>query len=159
MLSAILLLFVCGGLLLIFSHSPFFGVFGVLLHAISHACLLCLLGVPFFGLLVAIIYVGGMLVVFLFSTILSAERYPEFDFFLFLAFLIGVFALALPLLGSGAASSRSESFSRLTLTEGFFCQYKCFGLTTCVVGVVLLVALVAVLEFGFEHGRSALRKL
>ena len=84
---------------------------------------------------------------------------PEFDFFLFLAFLIGVFALALPLLGSGAASSKSESFSRLTLTEGFFCQYKCFGLTTCVVGVVLLVALVAVLEFGFEHGRSALRKL
>ena len=143
-----------------FSHSPFFGVFGVLLHALGHSGLLCLLGVPFFSLLTIVIYVGGMLIVFLFSTVLSAERYPEFDFFLFCMCFLGLFLLRFPLVGgSSYGVSKAESFAGLVLTEGFFRQYACFGSITCLVGVVLLMALVAVLEFGFEHSRGALRKL
>ena len=79
MLPVILLLIDGGRLFLLFSSSPFFSVFGVLLHSVAHARLLRLLGVSFFALLIIIVYVGGMLVVFLFSTVLSAERYPEFE--------------------------------------------------------------------------------
>jgi len=159
MLTLILLLLDCGGLLLVFSHSPFFRVFGVLLHALSHGSLLCLLGLPFFGLLMLIVYVGGMLVVFLFSTVLSAERYPEFDLGVFFVFFFGGFILSLPLLGWVSGLGRGETFVGLVLTEGFVGQYGCFGYMTCVVGVILLMGLIVVLEFGFEHSRGALRKL
>ena len=159
MLTSVLLLFDCGGLLLIFSYSPFFGVFGVLLHSIAHACLLCLLGVPFFALLMVVVYVGGMLIVFLFSTVLSAERYPEFDYVLFLVFLRGRFVLTLPFLSETSGVRKRERLRSLVLTEGFTSQYSSFALLTCLVGLILLVALVVVLEFGFEHSRGCLRKL
>ena len=106
-----------------------------------------------------IVYVGGMLVVFLFSTVLSAERYPEFDLGVFFVFFFGGFILSLPLLGWVSGLGRGETFVGLVLTEGFVGQYGCFGYMTCVVGVILLMALIVVLEFGFEHSRGALRKL
>jgi NADH-quinone oxidoreductase subunit J len=70
-------LLIGGRAIVLFRRSPYFGIFGVLVQALGFSGLLCFFGAPFFGLLLVLVYVGGMLVVFLFSTVLSAERYPE----------------------------------------------------------------------------------
>ena len=93
MLELIVVSLLVGSIILLFRGSPYFGLFGVLLQSIGFSLYFFLLGLPFFGLLVILVYVGGMLVVFLFSTILSAERYPgsrwrEFLIFSFLIILL-----------------------------------------------------------------------
>lgn len=70
-------LVVTGTAVACFSLSPYFGIFGVLLQSLSFAGLLCYVGLSFFALVVALIYVGGMIIIFLFSAVLSAERYPQ----------------------------------------------------------------------------------
>ena len=76
MIKIIESLIIFGGLIILFRGSPYFGLFGVLVQSLGYSIYLFFGELPFFGLLVILVYVGGMLVVFLFSTILSAERYP-----------------------------------------------------------------------------------
>nr|BCH36361.1 NADH dehydrogenase subunit 6 [Acanthaster planci]BCH36372.1 NADH dehydrogenase subunit 6 [Acanthaster planci]BCH36438.1 NADH dehydrogenase subunit 6 [Acanthaster planci]BCH36449.1 NADH dehydrogenase subunit 6 [Acanthaster planci]BCH36460.1 NADH dehydrogenase subunit 6 [Acanthaster planci] len=65
-----------GSTLVFYSLSPYFGALGLVLVAVS-GCLLCgLLGSSFVALVLVLIYMGGMLVVFVYSTAISAERYP-----------------------------------------------------------------------------------
>lgn len=78
MMVYVLVAFLLFGSSVVFSsRSPYFAIFGVLIQAISFSLLFCLFGYPMFGLLTVLIYVGGMLIIFLFSTVLSAERYPD----------------------------------------------------------------------------------
>nr|YP_009680570.1 NADH dehydrogenase subunit 6 [Ophioplocus japonicus]QDH07344.1 NADH dehydrogenase subunit 6 [Ophioplocus japonicus] len=160
MLYMLFLLVLGGVLLLVFSSSPFFGVFGILVQALSFSILLCLYGSPFFGLLVILIYIGGMMVVFLFSTILSAERYPSIGVWEAFLFWFGLGVLICPLVCSWKVSLESMGFLALELEAGSFGEiFGSLSVFTCLVAVVLLVALMVVLTFGFEHSRGSLRKL
>ena len=73
---AVLVLMFFGRTLVFYSLSPYYGALGLVIVALS-GCLLCrLLGFSFVALVMILIYVGGMLVVFVYSTAISAERYP-----------------------------------------------------------------------------------
>ena len=59
-----------------YSLSPYYGALGLVIVAMS-GCILCgLVGLSFMALVLLLIYIGGMLVVFVYSRALSAERYP-----------------------------------------------------------------------------------
>nr|YP_009730148.1 NADH dehydrogenase subunit 6 [Ophiomastix mixta]QHT54191.1 NADH dehydrogenase subunit 6 [Ophiomastix mixta] len=152
---------VLGSMVIIFSVSPYFGIFGVLLQAISLAILLCYFNHSLVALLLVIVYIGGMMVVFLFSTILCAEPYPRIENFNILLCFFGVFGLVF-------------SWIWDWLPQGFFKQMSVVGLGTesgysdlfyrhwvftCFIGIVLLVALAVVLVLGFAHKGGTLRKL
>lgn len=72
----VLVLMFLGRTLVFYSLSPYYGALGLVMVAVS-GCLLCgLLGLSFIALILILIYMGGMLVVFVYSTAISAERYP-----------------------------------------------------------------------------------
>uniref|UniRef100_A0AAU8HN48 NADH-ubiquinone oxidoreductase chain 6 n=1 Tax=Silax daleus TaxID=3230861 RepID=A0AAU8HN48_9ECHI len=152
-------LLIGGSLVVFFSRSPFFGIFGVLLQAIAFSSLLCIFGFPFFGLLVILIYVGGMLIIFLFSTVLSAERYPDSGWQEVVLFWSLLSVLFWPYLFNWVAQSVLDSSATLSRETGMSEVFGIFGGFTCIIAFVLLVALVIVLSFGHEQGRETLRKL
>nr|YP_009542028.1 NADH dehydrogenase subunit 6 [Freyastera benthophila]AYR06728.1 NADH dehydrogenase subunit 6 [Freyastera benthophila] len=72
----LLVLMFLGSTFVFYSLSPYYGALGLVLVAVS-GCFLCsLMGLSFMALILLLIYIGGMLVVFVYSTALSAERYP-----------------------------------------------------------------------------------
>ena len=148
-----------GRLVLVFSGSPYFGLFGVLIQSIGFSLYLFFCGLPFFGLLMVLVYVGGMMVVFLFSTILSAERYPGTSWREFFVFSLCLILLVYPSLSSWHLFGSPLSLGGLRRELGYMEVFKSLGLLTCLIAFVLLVALVVVLIVGFEHRERSLRKL
>nr|YP_009176081.1 NADH dehydrogenase subunit 6 [Garrulax sannio]ALI30790.1 NADH dehydrogenase subunit 6 [Garrulax sannio]ALP30022.1 NADH dehydrogenase subunit 6 [Garrulax sannio] len=71
------LLFVLGGLAVSSNPSPYYGVVGLVVASIAGCGWLVSLGVSFVSLVLVMVYLGGMLVVFVYSVSLAADPYPE----------------------------------------------------------------------------------
>nr|QOD97298.1 NADH dehydrogenase subunit 6 [Fulmarus glacialis] len=71
------LCFVLGGLAVASNPSPYYGVLGLVLGSIVGCGWLLSLGVSFVALVLFMVYLGGMLVVFVYSVSLAADPFPE----------------------------------------------------------------------------------
>nr|AAA99081.1 NADH dehydrogenase subunit 6 [Antigone antigone sharpii] len=71
------LCFVLGGLAVASNPSPYYGVVGLVLASVVGCGWLLSLGVSFVSLVLFMVYLGGMLVVFVYSVSLAADPYPE----------------------------------------------------------------------------------
>nr|YP_009130423.1 NADH dehydrogenase subunit 6 [Sylviparus modestus]AJW77464.1 NADH dehydrogenase subunit 6 [Sylviparus modestus] len=71
------LCFVFGGLAVASNPSPYYGVVGLVMASIAGCGWLVSLGVSFLSLVLVMVYLGGMLVVFVYSVSLAADPYPE----------------------------------------------------------------------------------
>nr|ANW84225.1 NADH dehydrogenase subunit 6 [Poecile montanus baicalensis] len=71
------LCFVLGGLAVASNPSPYYGVVGLVLASIAGCGWLASLGVSFVSCTLVMVYLGGMLVVFVYSVSLAADPYPE----------------------------------------------------------------------------------
>nr|AYN73479.1 NADH dehydrogenase subunit 6 [Galbula albirostris] len=69
--------FVLGGLAVASNPSPYYGVVGLVLASVVGCGWLLSLGVSFVALALFMIYLGGMLVVFVYSVSLAADPFPE----------------------------------------------------------------------------------
>nr|YP_010958554.1 NADH dehydrogenase subunit 6 [Cinclus pallasii]UDF84466.1 NADH dehydrogenase subunit 6 [Cinclus pallasii] len=69
--------FVLGGLAVASNPSPYYGVVGLVLASVAGCGWLVSLGVSFVSLVLVMVYLGGMLVVFVYSVSLAAEPHPE----------------------------------------------------------------------------------
>nr|QBX87721.1 NADH dehydrogenase subunit 6 [Alaudala cheleensis]QBX87734.1 NADH dehydrogenase subunit 6 [Alaudala cheleensis] len=70
-------LFVLGGLAVASNPSPYYGVVGLVVASVAGCGWLVSLGVSFVSLVLVMVYLGGMLVVFVYSVSLAADPYPE----------------------------------------------------------------------------------
>nr|AAF85914.1 NADH dehydrogenase subunit 6 [Loxia curvirostra luzonensis]AAF85922.1 NADH dehydrogenase subunit 6 [Loxia curvirostra curvirostra]AAF85936.1 NADH dehydrogenase subunit 6 [Loxia pytyopsittacus] len=80
MMEFVLFLGVCfalGGLAVASNPSPYYGVLGLVVAAVAGCGWLVSLGVSFISLVLVMVYLGGMLVVFVYSVSLAADPYPE----------------------------------------------------------------------------------
>ncbi|NWZ09888.1 NU6M oxidoreductase, partial [Agelaius phoeniceus] len=71
------LCFVLGGLAVASNPSPYYGVLGLVVAAVAGCGWMVSLGVSFVSLVLVMVYLGGMLVVFVYSVLLVADPYPE----------------------------------------------------------------------------------
>jgi len=71
-----LLLLLLGRTLVFYSLSPYYAALGLVLTSLFGCVVLSCLGLSFLALLLLLIYMGGMMVVFVYSRALSADRYP-----------------------------------------------------------------------------------
>nr|BCD55660.1 NADH dehydrogenase subunit 6 [Oceanodroma monorhis] len=69
--------FVLGGLAVASNPSPYYGVMGLVVGSIVGCGWLMSLGVSFVSLVLFMVYLGGMLVVFVYSVALAADPFPE----------------------------------------------------------------------------------
>nr|QOD97476.1 NADH dehydrogenase subunit 6 [Tauraco erythrolophus] len=71
------LCFILGGLAVASNPSPYYGVVGLVMASVVGCGWLVSLGVSFVSLVLFMVYLGGMLVVFVYSVSLAADPYPE----------------------------------------------------------------------------------
>nr|QOD97548.1 NADH dehydrogenase subunit 6 [Nyctibius bracteatus] len=71
------LCFVLGGLAVASNPSPYYGVVGLVMGSVVGCGWLLSLGVSFVSLVLFMIYLGGMLVVFVYAVSLAADPFPE----------------------------------------------------------------------------------
>nr|YP_009318388.1 NADH dehydrogenase subunit 6 [Zenaida macroura]APA16897.1 NADH dehydrogenase subunit 6 [Zenaida macroura] len=69
--------FVLGGLGVASNPSPYYGVVGLIVASVTGCGWLLSLGVSFVSLVLFMVYLGGMLVVFVYSVSLAADPFPE----------------------------------------------------------------------------------
>nr|YP_009107372.1 NADH dehydrogenase subunit 6 [Falco columbarius]AIU39009.1 NADH dehydrogenase subunit 6 [Falco columbarius] len=69
--------FVFGALAVASNPSPYYGVVGLVLGSVVGCGWLMSLGVSFISLVLFMVYLGGMLVVFVYSVALAADPFPE----------------------------------------------------------------------------------
>nr|YP_010000286.1 NADH dehydrogenase subunit 6 [Serilophus lunatus]QOD96133.1 NADH dehydrogenase subunit 6 [Serilophus lunatus] len=69
--------FVLGGLAVASNPSPYYGVVGLVVGSVVGCGWLVSLGVSFMSLVLFLVYLGGMLVVFVYSVSLAADPFPE----------------------------------------------------------------------------------
>nr|WBR78950.1 NADH dehydrogenase subunit 6 [Aepyornis maximus]WBR78976.1 NADH dehydrogenase subunit 6 [Aepyornis maximus]WBR79002.1 NADH dehydrogenase subunit 6 [Aepyornis maximus]WBR79015.1 NADH dehydrogenase subunit 6 [Aepyornis maximus] len=69
--------FVLGALAVASNPSPYYGVLGLVVGSVIGCGWLLSLGVSFISLVLFLVYLGGMLVVFVYSVSLAADLFPE----------------------------------------------------------------------------------
>nr|YP_010443020.1 NADH dehydrogenase subunit 6 [Caenopedina pulchella]UTD49270.1 NADH dehydrogenase subunit 6 [Caenopedina pulchella] len=66
-----------GSTLVFYSLSPYYSALGLVIVSVSGCMILSLFGSTFIALVLLLVYMGGMLVVFAYSSAISAERFPS----------------------------------------------------------------------------------
>nr|YP_009053858.1 NADH dehydrogenase subunit 6 [Pycnonotus melanicterus]AHN95370.1 NADH dehydrogenase subunit 6 [Pycnonotus melanicterus] len=161
------LCFVLGGLAVASNPSPYYGVVGLVVASIAGCGWLVSLGVSFVSLVLVMVYLGGMLVVFVYSVSLAADPYPEawadwgvvgYGFGMGLVVVVGfvmggAFAF---LVDSGTVNSGGLSSVRLD-SSGVAVLYSWGAGLLLVGGWGLLLTLFVVLELVRGLSRGAIR--
>nr|UPP55914.1 NADH dehydrogenase subunit 6 [Brisinga sp. SS-2022] len=151
----LLVLMLLGSTFVFYSLSPYYGALGLLIVAVA-SCFLCsLINLSFVALVLLLIYVGGMLVVFVYSTALSAERYPMISnikevFVLCCILMLWVFfSFDLLLDGINLGWSKGGNLALVGSTVLYNVGWYYFIFSGYILFIALIVALV--LTYGSEY--------
>nr|ABG79682.1 NADH dehydrogenase subunit 6 [Eleginops maclovinus] len=150
--------------------SPYFAAFGLVVVAGMGCGVIISFGGSFLSLVLFLIYLGGMLVVFVYSAALAAEPFPESFgttgavlYFMGLVGVVGVFAILYIEEGSGLGGCSSDEVmgmsSCVTEYDGMSQMYGPGGFLLVLCAWVLLLTLFVVLEMTRGSSRGPLRSV
>jgi len=136
-----------GRTLVFYSLSPYYSALGLVIVSVSGCVVLSLLGGAFIAMVLLLVYMGGMLVVFAYSSAISADRFPvvrNLGEVIGLSFLFGSWViLSFDKFQDFSKDSYSIIRGESLLGRGRF--YKEGGVLVVLGVFVLLVALVGAL--------------
>nr|ABL73209.1 NADH dehydrogenase subunit 6 [Meleagris gallopavo]WOX00256.1 NADH dehydrogenase subunit 6 [Meleagris gallopavo]WOX00269.1 NADH dehydrogenase subunit 6 [Meleagris gallopavo]WOX00282.1 NADH dehydrogenase subunit 6 [Meleagris gallopavo]WOX00295.1 NADH dehydrogenase subunit 6 [Meleagris gallopavo] len=160
--------FMLGVLAVASNPSPYYGVVGLVVASVVGCGWLVNLGVSFISLALFMVYLGGMLVVFVYSVSLAADPYPEawgdwrvvgyglgFIFVIYVGVVLGELVEYWKV-GVLTVDSAGVSFVRLDFS-GVAMFYSCGVGLLLVAGWGLLLVLFVVLELVRGLSRGAIR--
>nr|YP_010230749.1 NADH dehydrogenase subunit 6 [Cacatua galerita]QSV10426.1 NADH dehydrogenase subunit 6 [Cacatua galerita] len=159
--------FVLAALAVASNPSPYYGVVGLVLGSVVGCGWLVSLGVSFMSLVLFMVYLGGMLVVFVYSVSLAADPFPQaWGDWRVVGYAVG-FVLVVGL-GFAVGGWEGEKFKVMTVDSGGLSSvrldfsgvalfYSCGGGMFLVAGWGLLLTLFAVLELVRGLSRGAIR--
>nr|YP_010000494.1 NADH dehydrogenase subunit 6 [Dryoscopus gambensis]QOD96380.1 NADH dehydrogenase subunit 6 [Dryoscopus gambensis] len=161
------LCFALGGLAVASNPSPYYGVVGLVVASIAGCGWLVSLGMSFVSLVLVMVYLGGMLVVFVYSVSLAADLHPEswvdwrvvgYAFGMVLVVIVGVVLVGSfeVFVGEGTVNSTGLSSMRLDF-EGVAMFYSRGAGQFLIAGWALLLTLFVVLELVRGLSRGAIR--
>nr|QXQ00043.1 NADH dehydrogenase subunit 6 [Holothuria fuscogilva] len=156
-----LLLLLLGSTLVFYSLSPYYAALGLVLTSLFGCVILSCLGLSFLALLLLLIYMGGMMVVFVYSSALSADRYPVVSnlgevFAIFFLLSLWVFFIFEDLFEFAV---EGNLFIVLSDLNSLGALYGLGGFYLLVGGVALLVVLVVALVVSWGVDSASLRSL
>nr|YP_010161662.1 NADH dehydrogenase subunit 6 [Phyllophorella liuwutiensis]QRI59071.1 NADH dehydrogenase subunit 6 [Phyllophorella liuwutiensis] len=155
------LLMLLGSVMVFYSLSPYFAALGLVISTAFGCILLGFCGVSFLAILLLLIYLGGMMVVFVYANALSADRFPVISnvgevFFLFMVIFFWVYMIFEDFMDLGALDGSLiylGDLSSLSVLYDYGYLYLLVG------GIALLVVLVLVLIISFSFSYTCLRAL
>nr|AKL78590.1 NADH dehydrogenase subunit 6 [Glaucidium brodiei brodiei] len=153
---------ILGGLVVASSPSPYYGVVGLVLGSVSGCIWLLSLGFSFVSLVLFMVYLGGMLVVFVYSVALAADPFPEGGAGVWLGYGLSAVLVCMGLgwLGLDAGTVDSEGVFLMRLDfSGVSLFYSCGVGVFLMAGWGLLVSLFVVLELVRGLSRGAIRAI
>nr|YP_009227562.1 NADH dehydrogenase subunit 6 [Petroica macrocephala]AGI51038.1 NADH dehydrogenase subunit 6 [Petroica macrocephala] len=161
------LLFVFGGLAVASNPSPYYGVMGLVVASVAGCGWLVSLGVSFVSLVLVMVYLGGMLVVFVYSVSLAADPYPEawadwgvigYGLGMGLVVVIGVVMVGSAGLSFGGETVNGSGLLSLRLDFSGVSMFYSWGVGLLLTGGWgLLLTLFVVLELVRGLSRGAIR--
>nr|YP_009944068.1 NADH dehydrogenase subunit 6 [Leptocoma aspasia]QOD95912.1 NADH dehydrogenase subunit 6 [Leptocoma aspasia] len=159
--------FVLGGLAVASNPSPYYGVVGLVVGAVAGCGWLASLGVSFVSLVLVMVYLGGMLVVFVYSVSLAADPYPEawvdwgvVGYALGMGLVVGVGYMVVGAFGAMAGEGTVNGGGLLSVRSDFsgVAVFYSWGVGPLLIGGWgLLLTLFVVLELVRGLSRGAIR--
>nr|YP_010000299.1 NADH dehydrogenase subunit 6 [Oxyruncus cristatus]QOD96159.1 NADH dehydrogenase subunit 6 [Oxyruncus cristatus] len=160
--------FILGGLAVASNPSPYYAVVGLVLASVAGCGWLVSLGMSFVSLVLFLVYLGGMLVVFVYAVSLAADPFPEawgdwrvvgYSLGLVLVLVVGVFIVGLPgFQWIGVVTVDSEGVSSVRLDFNGVAMFYFWGVGQFLAaGWGLLLTLFVVLELVRGLSRGAIR--
>jgi len=162
---------ITGGLFTVISRQPVHSVLWLILAFLSSAGLFVLLGAEFVAMLLIIVYVGAVMVLFLFVVMMLdvdfAELKAEMAKFMPLALLIGLVILMQMVMAYGAwesAHSASELLANPITAEHHNTEalglilYDEYFLLFQLSGLILLVAMIGAIVLTLRHRKDVKRQ-
>nr|YP_009554336.1 NADH dehydrogenase subunit 6 [Cheilodipterus quinquelineatus]AZT79079.1 NADH dehydrogenase subunit 6 [Cheilodipterus quinquelineatus] len=168
--SVLLFLFgwVVGSIVVAANPSPYFAALGLVFVAGMGGSVLLLHGASYLCFVLLLVYLGGMLVVFAYTSAMAADPYPETLGSLgvlkgLVVYLSALFVMCIFLWRGWAAESGDFAFEGDLLSmargdvEGVAYMYSAGGWTLMMCGWALLLTLFVVMELIRGPSRGALR--
>nr|YP_008993088.1 NADH dehydrogenase subunit 6 [Paraplagusia blochii]AFB71271.1 NADH dehydrogenase subunit 6 [Paraplagusia blochii] len=158
------------GFAVVASHpSPYFGSLSLVVVSAGACIILMGYGATFLSLIMFLVYLGGMLVVFAYTTALAADSYSYTLYFpdvmgYWAVYMLGAVSCYLKFLTTENSKEWVlENFEDFTILEsdarGLAFMYSDAGPLLMIGGLMLLFALFAVLELTRGHNRGPVRAI
>nr|WNH22698.1 NADH dehydrogenase subunit 6 [Apogon binotatus] len=159
---------VVGSIIVAANPSPYFGALGLVFVAGMGGSVMLLHGASYLCFILFLVYLGGMLVVFAYTSAMAADPYPETlgssgVLKGLVAYLLSFFAMCLFLWRGWVAEPGDFAFDLDEMSmfrgdmEGVAHMYSAGGWTLMMCGWALLLALFVVMELIRGPSRGALR--